>query len=139
MREAVLAHVAKERGVDIHVESAGTEDYHVGEEPHDWTVATCKKHKVPIDHLAQQVVISHFKRFDYILASDTSNLDRLQRMKPEDSTAIVSLFSAWSDKNPIKDPYYGGMEGFETCFTQCERYSHALLDEISGSATKSSL
>jgi hypothetical protein len=52
MGEAVLAHVsmqvplsvdwdvddstwkvAKERGVDIHVESAGTENYHVEEEP----------------------------------------------------------------------------------------------------------
>ena len=33
MGEAVLAHVAKERGIDIHVESAGTGGYHVGEEP----------------------------------------------------------------------------------------------------------
>ena len=35
MGEAVLKHVAKERGVDIHVESAGTAGYHVGEEPDD--------------------------------------------------------------------------------------------------------
>ena len=33
MGEAVLAHVAKERGIDMHVESAGTAGYHVGEEP----------------------------------------------------------------------------------------------------------
>jgi protein-tyrosine-phosphatase len=31
---------------------------------------------------------SHFMKFDYILATDTSNLAVLQRMKPEDSTAI---------------------------------------------------
>ena len=35
MGEAVLKHVAKERGVELHVESAGTAGYHVGEEPDD--------------------------------------------------------------------------------------------------------
>lgn len=33
MGEAVLAHVATERGLDIDVASAGTANYHVGEEP----------------------------------------------------------------------------------------------------------
>ena len=33
MGEAVLKHVAKERGVDVYIESAGTAGYHVGDEP----------------------------------------------------------------------------------------------------------
>ncbi|PVF92005.1 putative LTP1-protein-tyrosine-phosphatase [Serendipita vermifera] len=132
MGEAVLAHVAKQRGIDIHVESAGTAGYHVGEEPDERTVSTCKKHKVPIDHLAQQVERSHFTKFDYILASDNANLSALERMKPAGATAEVKLFSAWSDGLPIQDPYYGGMSGFEKCFTQCEKYSNALLDVIEG-------
>ena len=33
MGEAVLKHVARERGLDITVDSAGTAGYHVGEEP----------------------------------------------------------------------------------------------------------
>lgn len=33
--EAVLKHVAKERGVDITVDSAGTSNYHIGEDPDD--------------------------------------------------------------------------------------------------------
>jgi low molecular weight phosphotyrosine protein phosphatase len=35
MGEAVLQHVASERGVDLTVDSAGTAAYHVGEEPDD--------------------------------------------------------------------------------------------------------
>lgn len=31
--EAVLKHAAKERGLDITVDSAGTAGYHVGEDP----------------------------------------------------------------------------------------------------------
>ena len=33
--EAVLKHVAKERGVEITVDSAGTSSYHIGEDPDD--------------------------------------------------------------------------------------------------------
>lgn len=35
MGEAVLKHVAKERGLDITVDSAGTAAYHIGEDPDD--------------------------------------------------------------------------------------------------------
>ena len=35
MGEAVLRHVAKERGIDLEVDSAGTAAYHTGEEPDD--------------------------------------------------------------------------------------------------------
>lgn len=33
MGEAVLKDIAKKRGIDIEVDSAGTAGYHVGEEP----------------------------------------------------------------------------------------------------------
>ena len=33
--EAVLKHVAKERGLTITVDSAGTSSYHIGENPDD--------------------------------------------------------------------------------------------------------
>jgi low molecular weight phosphotyrosine protein phosphatase len=33
MGEAVLRHIAKERNIDITVDSAGTAAYHIGKEP----------------------------------------------------------------------------------------------------------
>lgn len=67
MGEAVLRHVAKERGIDLEVDSAGTAAYHTGEEPDERyvciylnlaglysqshsrlrTVATCRKVSLP--------------------------------------------------------------------------------------------
>ena len=38
MGEAVLRHFAKERNIDLTVDSAGTAAYHVGEEPDDRSV-----------------------------------------------------------------------------------------------------
>jgi hypothetical protein len=38
MGEAVLRHIAKERKIDLTVDSAGTAAYHAGEEPDDRSV-----------------------------------------------------------------------------------------------------
>jgi low molecular weight phosphotyrosine protein phosphatase len=38
MGEAVLRHIAKERNIDLTVDSAGTAAYHIGEEPDDRSV-----------------------------------------------------------------------------------------------------
>lgn len=134
MGEAVLKHVAKERGIDIHVESAGTAGYHVGEEPDDRTVAVCKKHGVPINHEARQVSAEDFKKFTHILASDEANLRALERMKPKDATAEVRLWGSYADNKAIADPYYGGMNGFEQVYKQCVEYSNAFLDQVVGNA-----
>jgi len=136
MGEAVLKHVAKERGIDMVVDSAGTAAYHVSEEPDDRTVATCRKHDIPIHHEARQVTADDFRTFTHILASDESNLRNLERMKPKDATAEVKLFGSYVDGKQIDDPYYGGINGFEQCYKQCVAYSNAFLDEVVGKDTQ---
>lgn len=138
MGEAVLQHIANQRGLNVSVSSCGTADYHVGEEPDERTTMTCKKHNVPVSHEAQQISQEHFKTFDYILASDLNNLANLERIKPRNSKAVVKLFGAYDDDKSIQDPYYGGMNGFETCYQQCVRYSNKFLDTVFGSSTPSS-
>ena len=44
MGEAVLRQVAKERGIDITVDSAGTAAYHAGEDPDERQVSGSKRH-----------------------------------------------------------------------------------------------
>jgi len=127
-----MRHVAKERGLDMDVDSAGTAGYHVGEEPDERTVQTCKKHNVPISRTARQVTIKDFTTFTHILAADESNLAALNRTKPKDSTAQVRLFGSYLDDKQITDPYYGGISGFEQCYQQCLKYSNAFLDEVVG-------
>jgi len=121
------------------VDSAGTAGYHVGEEPDERTVQTCEKHNVPISCEARQVSAEDFSRFTHILASDESNLNVLNRMKPKDATAEVRLFGSYVDNKPIVDPYYGGISGFERCYQQCLKYSNAFLDEVAGKVASSNL
>ncbi|KAI0051647.1 phosphotyrosine protein phosphatase [Auriscalpium vulgare] len=134
--EAVLQHVASERGVDIAVDSAGTAGYHVGEEPDDRAIATCKKFGVPINHAARQVHAEDFSEYTHILAADESNLRNLERIRPRNATAELRLWGSYVDNKPIDDPYYGGMKNFETTYRQCLQLSNAFLDDVFGTTTK---
>jgi len=73
-----------------------------------------------------------FTVFTHIVAADEANLRNLERMKPKHSTADVRLWGSYHDDKAIADPYYGGMNGFESCYKQCVTYSNAFLDSIAG-------
>ncbi|KAF8647945.1 hypothetical protein AX16_006477 [Volvariella volvacea WC 439] len=130
MGEAVLKDIADSRGLNISVDSCGTAAYHVGETPDPRTVRTCKQHGVPIDHHARQIKSDDFYHFDYILASDESNLANLERIRPIDATAEIHLWGSYLDGRPIADPYYGGTLEFEAVYQQCVKLSEAFLDHV---------
>lgn len=130
MGEAILREIARKKGIPIEVDSCGTGAYHVGEEPDERTIETCKMHKVPIDSIARQIRTSDFINFTHILAADENNLKNLLCVRPSNATADVRLWGSYLDGKSIPDPYYGGIGGFEEVFQRCIRLSHAFLDEV---------
>ncbi|GAA5898537.1 hypothetical protein JCM8208_004691 [Rhodotorula glutinis] len=130
LAEAVFANLAKQRGYYIEVDSAGTAGYHVGEEPDERSVETCKKHGVPINSLCRQLEKTDFTRFDYIVGMDSMNMRNIEKAKPKNSTAKIALFGDFGDGKVIEDPYYGGPGGFEKTYQQCLRYSEGLLRDM---------
>jgi len=132
MGEAVLRHTAKQRGVDIVVDSAGTGAWHIGEDPDDRAVGTCKKYKIPINHKGRELSTEDFRNFTYILAADNSNLRNILARRPKGSKAEVALFGSYAGGGIIEDPYYGDDEAFETCYEQCIKFSEAFLDHLQG-------
>lgn len=135
MGEAVLRRVAEERGIQIEVDSCGTAGYHAGDDPDNRTLSTCMKHDTPIHHRARQIKSSDFMTFTHILASDQSNLGRLRDFQPKNSTAQVRLWGSYLDGEPIPDPYYGGIDGFEKVYQQCNALSVAFLDQVTAKDT----
>ncbi|KAF8140392.1 phosphotyrosine protein phosphatase I superfamily [Boletus edulis] len=129
MGEAVLRHEATKRGIDIHVDSAGTGAYHIGEDP-DYRLQT----KDSCRTQTRQAEEADFNKFQYILAADGSNLRNLMAKKPGEGTATVRLWGSYLDNKPISDPYYGDIVRFSPhlreCFEECTRFSKAFLDEV---------
>src|SRR5690242_15994316 len=73
LAEEILRAKIKERGLRWEVDSAGTEDYHVGEAPHPLSQKIARIHDLDISgQQARRFVCADFERFDkiYAMASD---------------------------------------------------------------------
>ncbi|KZP10544.1 phosphotyrosine protein phosphatase [Athelia psychrophila] len=147
MGEAVLRHIASERGVELTIDSCGTGAYHTGKLADPRTRNTCAKHGISIvvpaadgphggqPHRARSIESNDFTRFDYILAADKNNLQNLQKIKPKNCTADVRLWGSYLDNEPISDPYYDSDQSdpeFEECYQHCIKLSNAFLDNLAG-------
>ena len=84
---------------------------------------------------ARQFDPADFKRFDYILAMDESNLAHLEARRPADYRGRLDLFLALAPalgRREVPDPYYGGERGFEEVLDLVEGAGEALLAELIG-------
>ncbi len=73
-----------------------------------------------------------FAAFDHILAMDEDNLAALERARPADARATVSLMLSHADlpAREVPDPYYGGPQGFDHVLDLLEASVAGLLDTV---------
>lgn len=135
--EGVFQHAVDEAGLrgQIHVDSCGVGDWHVGKAPDERAQLAAKRRGVDISHLrGRQLSANDFLEFDYVLAMDHANLQAMQALKPAESRAHVGLFLAFAGTPDaeVPDPYYGGDEGFESVLNMIETASAGLIAELTG-------
>ncbi len=131
MAEGILRTRAASANKNIEVDSAGTGNYHIGENPDSRAVDCMKKHGHDISSLrARQFEISDFDTFDLIFAMDQSNYDNilLKARNLADKTKVKLILNELDDSRTkeVPDPYFGGQEGFEHVYAlveaACERF-----------------
>src|SRR4051794_15434017 len=85
--EAVMKHLVRAAKLDdkVHIESAGTGDWHVGEPRDRRSQAAAAARGVPLSGRAQLFTAADFDRFDHVVAMDGSNLNNLRAMAPNDA------------------------------------------------------
>lgn len=135
--EGVLRHQLAEAGLAevIHVASAGTGDWHVGNPPDSRTRRAAQLRGYDLSaQRAQQVSAEDFTRYDLILAMDKSNLASLQAMRPGHASAELDLFLRRYEGalDEVPDPYYGGEQGFEHVLDLIEAACRGLVSELKG-------
>ncbi len=120
--------------LELHIDSAGTHAYHIGEPPDARSQAAAKARGVDISgHRGRQVQVADFHDFDYVLAMDAANLRRLQALQPLQARAELKLLLEYAPKGKqreVPDPYYGGAGGFEEVLDLVEQGGRGLLAEI---------
>ncbi|SEV99781.1 protein-tyrosine phosphatase [Aliiroseovarius sediminilitoris] len=131
--EAVLRTIAAEHpSLSLHVDSAGTSDWHVGDPPYGPMQDAARTRGYDLSSLrARQFVAEDFTRFDLIVAMDESNQENIKRMQPKGSKTRVELFTDFAPDtgmDHIPDPYY--TRNFEETLDLVEAASRGLIAEL---------
>lgn len=131
LAEAAVRVAASERGLSLHIDSAGTGGWHAGEAPDRRAVKVAAQAGVDISHLrARQVTAADFENFDYVFALDGQNLMALREASGLDHAHKLHLFGSFADIGSVGDPYFGDQAGFELCWQEVQRGASALLDAL---------
>lgn len=134
--EGVFRQVVEQAGLrgQIEIDSAGTHDYHVDEEPDRRAQAAARRRGVDLSRLrGRQATSLDFEHFDYVLAMDRENLAHLQSICPHGREPKLRLFLEFAPQRPereVPDPYFGGEGGFERVLDMVEEASHGLLAHL---------
>jgi protein-tyrosine phosphatase len=132
----VFEKFVRDAGLDnqIHIESAGTHAYHVGEPPDRRAQATASQRGYDLStQTARRVKPNDFTTFDYVLAMDRDNYINLERNCPDEHREKLQLFLEFAphlDRTEVPDPYYGGQHGFDLVLDMVEAASEGLLEHI---------
>ena len=130
LAEGIAKAYAKERELDLVVESAGTGSWHIGEPPCDGSQKVAKMHGIDIsEHRARQITQEDINKFDIIVALDSKNKSDLQAMGAKDVCKLGDFGYNGAD---VPDPYFfNGFEGFLEVYDMCEKCTRNLIDEYS--------
>ncbi|MDE2139816.1 MAG: low molecular weight phosphotyrosine protein phosphatase [Gammaproteobacteria bacterium] len=134
--EGVFRKLLAERApmLSLHVDSAGTHDYHLGQAPDARAIAAARVRGIDIQrHRGRQVSAADFEAFDYILAMDRANLAELRAIQPRAARAELNLLLAYAADSPVDevpDPYFGGTDGFVRVLDLVELGAAGLLTHV---------
>ena len=134
MAEAIFRHKVIAAGLDehFHIESAGTGDWHVGDNPDPRTIKVLHANGVTEYSRARQLQSSDFDTFDFIIAMDLANvrdINNWQGAQPKK----VSLMLSWNPNSTeieVPDPYYGDQSDFKKVFEMLEESTEAMLTKL---------
>ena len=116
------------------VDSAGTGNYHIGEQPDPRTLKNARANGVILNHKCRQFVEQDFYDFDYIIAMDDSNIGyitvihsyyiiamddsniaNILKIKPEAELNVKIMkmrqYDPLQKDANVPDPWFGGEKG----------------------------
>ncbi len=136
--EAILKDMAqKDSSLNIHTESCGMGDWHVGQSPDSRIQEAALARGLALTSRAKQFQPRFLADFDYILAADQEVLQSLyQYVKTPEQKAKIFLMTAFSSiykDQEIPDPYRQSKGAFEQVLDMLEDSCRGLLQHIRGS------
>jgi len=112
MAEFVLKELVRQKNWEdfFSIESAATSSEEIGNEMHRGTRMKLTEENIPYtSHVARKLVQSDYKKYDYIIGMDESNIRNIKRIcESDDENKIYRLLDFTTDTRDIADPWYTG-------------------------------
>lgn len=127
LAHGILQHMADESGLDWEIDSAGTGNWHVGQQPDKRSIQVAKSHGIDIsEQRAQHFNAALFDEYDLIYVMDRNNSkDVLRLARNEADRKKVELFLPDGE---VPDPYWDDNE-FEPVFLLIEERCKDIIRE----------
>ncbi|MEO7989132.1 MAG: low molecular weight protein-tyrosine-phosphatase [Chryseolinea sp.] len=124
------------------VDSCGTSNYQIGDQPDSRTIANASKHGIYMNHIARQLKKSDLDYFDLIVAMDGKNLQHIVNLAENDThrnkVLLIRDFDVHAKGADVPDPYYGGEKNFQEVFEILDRSVESFIQNIESSIIRTS-
>ncbi|MDD5358709.1 MAG: low molecular weight phosphotyrosine protein phosphatase [Sulfurovaceae bacterium] len=127
--EGIAKDIIKQNSLNIHIDSAGTSSWHIGEMPCSNSIRVANLNGVDISHFrARQVTKNDLKEFDFIVGLDKSNIEDLRSIGCENPLLLGDF---GFDGNDVPDPYFfDGFDGFDKVYNMIKICTDNLIKHI---------
>ena len=128
LAEGIAQKLSQELELDLRIDSAGTGDWHIGQNPCPNSIKVAKQNHIDISQFqGSQVNKDDFKTYDLIVGLDESNISNLKKLG---CTNLIKLGDYGFKGEDVPDPYFfDGFEGFDKVFSMIETAVKNLLKE----------
>lgn len=136
LAEGILQDKAWKAGLHWSVESAGTNNYHIGEAPHPLSQKVAKLNGIDIcKQRKRKFVAEDFSRFDKIYAMSADVIDEMKSIAKksfDEKKVDLLLNELFPGQNvDIPDPWYGPEPGFHQAYKLIEEACEAIIKKAS--------
>jgi len=136
LAEGILKDKLRKKNILAEVDSAGLEDFHVGDPPDERACIVAREHGIDITgHRGRLFVIDDFDHFDKIYIMDPYHYMTLSGMSRNDNDlkkTDYTMNAVEPGKNiPVQDPWYDGMNAFKRVYDQLDQACEKIADWIS--------
>lgn len=129
LAEAIFNKKIEEKGLSqqFEADSAGTSNYHIGAQPDRRTVRSAEEKAVKISHSARQITSPDLRYYDYVLAMDAENMEKINTLAEADAQIQGKIF-LMRDFEPGAHPLFTADE--EQPYTNVDSLSQTSRDPL---------
>ncbi len=141
LAEGILQQKAFEAGLHWSIESAGTNNYHIGEPPHPLSQKVARLNGIDISRQrARRFVAEDFENYDriYALADDVlDDIRRIARQKFDPSKVSLLMDELYPGKKmSVPDPWYGTEPGYHEVYALIDKVCEAIIAKATSKTTE---